>query len=199
MYSTNIYLRIIAGTHGGREIKAPPSNKSMTTRPTLDRVRESLFDILARRIDGMRILDLCAGTGALGLESLSRGAKMTTFVESDTRNIKLIRENVEKLAMGEKCWIVKGELPYALAKVKGPFEIVFFDPPYSSDLVTRVLPRLASKKYLVPNAIVVVERDRRSAPIKFSQFAIDRRHRIGDTELWFLRYLPPGSRLRGDE
>ncbi|HLG18275.1 MAG TPA: 16S rRNA (guanine(966)-N(2))-methyltransferase RsmD [Bdellovibrionota bacterium] len=187
-------LRIIAGEFRGREIEGPGR---LDLRPTADRVRESLFDILARHIQGMRILDLCAGTGAFGLESLSRGARAATFLDADPQVIKLIERNIESLGVGERSTVVRGELPYALGKLKGPFDLVFFDPPYKSDIVTKVLPRLASKTLLVPNALVIVERDRRSHPIKVSHYAIDRRHRIGDAELWFLRRLPPGMRTRG--
>jgi len=193
-----LLLRIVGGEFRGRELNSPPK-KSMATRPTLDRVKESLFDILARRLEGVNVLDLCAGTGSLGLEALSRGAKSATFLEKDLRNIKLIEENANKLGVNSKASVIKGELPFAIGKCKGPFEIVFFDPPYKSDLAERVLSRLATKTFLVPNAIVVVERDRRATPLKFFQYAIDRRHRIGDTELWFLRYLPPGARHRDED
>jgi len=189
-------LRIIAGEFKGRYIDGPGK---LDIRPTLDRVRESLFDILSRHIQGMRVLDLCAGTGALGLEALSRAARSATFVDSDPGCVKLIEKNIASLAVGDRATLIKGELPYSLGRAKGPFDLVFFDPPYGSDLVAKVLPRLSSKDFLVQNAMVVVERDRRASPIKTSSYAIDRRHRIGDSELWFLRRLAPGMRAKGGD
>ncbi len=192
-------LRIVAGTHRGRRICAP--GKQMKIRPTSDRVRESLFDILGRRLEGIRVLDLCAGTGALGLESLSRGARSAVFLDADSGAIKLISENIQILGVGDKAQVIRGELPFALSRVKGEFEVVFFDPPYRSALVEKVLQRLGKEKgFLAPNAMVIVERDRRSKPLNFSRFAIDRRHRIGDTELWFLRVMAKAAKgMGGDE
>jgi 16S rRNA (guanine966-N2)-methyltransferase len=198
MPTEKLFLRIIAGTFGGRRLDSPPA-KTMTTRPMLDRVKEALFDILARRVEGMRILDLCSGTGSLGLEALSRGARHVTFVEADPRNVRLIQDNIEKLGVAERSLLVKGELPGALRRLKGPFDLAFFDPPYQSSLAGTVLPRLGSKSFLVPNAIVLVHRDRRSAPLKFSKFAVDRRHRIGDCELWFLRFSASAGREKGED
>ncbi len=171
-----------------------PPPKAMNTRPMLDRVKEALFDILARRVEDLKILDLCSGTGSLGLEALSRGAKHVTFIEADARNLKLIQSNIAKLGCEAKTTVIRGELPAILRRARGPFGLVFFDPPYQSDLVDRVLPRMASKEFLLPNAIVVIHRDRRSAPLKSSKFTVDRRHRIGDAELWFLRFSKTPAR-----
>ncbi|MFH1262420.1 MAG: 16S rRNA (guanine(966)-N(2))-methyltransferase RsmD [Pseudomonadota bacterium] len=198
MPTEKLFLRIIAGAYGGRQLDTPPP-QSTTTRPMLDRVKEALFDILARRIDGIRILDLCSGTGSLGLEALSRGAKHVTFVEGDGRNVKLIQGNIAKLGVEAKTSVLKGELPSILNRIHGPFELVLFDPPYRSELVEHVMPRLATKNYLVANAIIMIHRDRRSPPLKLANYEIDRRHRVGDSELWFLRFGTPGSGGKGDE
>lgn len=185
-------LRIIAGEFRGRLISGP--GRGDKTRPTLERVRESLFDILAYRLKGVRVLDLCAGTGALGLEAISRGARTATFLEAESRNVAIIRENIASLNVGIKCSVVQAELPFAVGRLKGQFDMVFFDPPYDSPWVERVVKRLGEKSLLAPNAIVIVERDRRAGVLQVPTFAIDRRHRIGDAELWFLRQRPPGSK-----
>jgi 16S rRNA (guanine966-N2)-methyltransferase len=198
MPTEKLCLRIIAGAFGGRHLATPPP-QSTTTRPMLDRVKEALFDILARRVESSRILDLCSGTGSLGLEALSRGARHVTFVEGDPRNIKLIHENIAKLGVATKTTVLRGDLPASLSRVRGPFEMVLFDPPYRSDLVERVMPRLIGKSFLVPNAVVMVHRDRRSPPLKLAKYIIDRRHRIGDSELWFLRHAVGGASEEGEE
>lgn len=154
----------------------------------LDRVKEALFDILARRVQNTRVLDLCSGTGSLGLEALSRGATHSTFIEADPRNVRIIHGNIAKLGVEEKTLLIKGELPSVLRKLKGPFDLVFFDPPYKADLVDSVIPRLVENHLLAPNGILLVHRDRRSPALNFSKYTVDRRHRIGDCELWFLRW-----------
>ena len=180
---TNLYLRIIAGELGGRHIQSPGKGNSI--RPMLDRVKEGLFDILARRLPKARVLDLCAGTGSLGLEALSRGAESVLFVESQRANVKVIHENIAELNVGERSVVVAGELPYALGRVKGAFDIIFFDPPFKSDLIDKTLPRLVANGMLKKGGVLVIQRDRRSREIKAKGFVVHRRHRIGDSELWF--------------
>ncbi len=181
----DLHLRIVAGQFGGRTIDAPPRG-TKGTRPTLERVRESQFDIIARRLGKAKVLDLCAGTGAMGFEALSRGAAFVTFVESLRQNVQLIQHNAALLGVEDRVRIVAGELPYALGRVKGEFDLIFFDPPYNSDLVFRTLPRIFAKSLLASKGILMVERDRRSPEIQTREFQITRRHRIGDAELWFL-------------
>ncbi|MFH1017409.1 MAG: 16S rRNA (guanine(966)-N(2))-methyltransferase RsmD [Pseudomonadota bacterium] len=197
---TNLYLRIIAGQLGGRSIDAPPKGVK-GTRPTLERVRESVFDIIARKLPKARVLDLCAGTGSMGFEALSRGASSATFVESLRQNVQLIQHNAATLAVEDRMLLVAGELPYALGRVKGEFDIIFFDPPYSSDLVERTLPRIAAKGLLARTGVMIIERDRRSTEIQSRDFHVLRRHRIGDAELWFLERTavrPAKEEARGD-
>jgi 16S rRNA (guanine966-N2)-methyltransferase len=196
---THLHLRIIAGEYGGRNISAPPKGVK-GTRPTLERVRESIFDIVARRLPKARVMDLCAGTGAMGLEALSRGAASALFVESLRQNVDLITQNIATLGAGDRAKVVAGELPYALGRVKGEFDIIFFDPPYSSEILPRTFPRIAAKGLLAPQGLMIVERDRRSPEIKTKDFSIVRRHRIGDAELWFLtRNAPRKEKEKSDE
>src|ERR1041384_4684550 len=139
-------MRIIAGKYRGRRLKSPPS---LQTRPTSDRLRETLFNILAPRITGARVLDLCAGTGAVGIEALSRGAAHVTFVDQSRKMCALINANVASLAIDEnESEIVTAEaveflrrqgaqtkpsLTVGLLPRLQPFDIIFFDPPYAAD------------------------------------------------------------------
>src|SRR5215218_2257874 len=124
-------MRVIAGTYGGRRLQAPPGTD---TRPTADRVRESLFSILRERVHDARVLDLFAGSGALGIEALSRGAKEAVFVDSAHGAVAAIRENLEKL--GIEGLVHRRDALAWLAAAEGaqPFELVFADPPYDSAL-----------------------------------------------------------------
>jgi 16S rRNA (guanine(966)-N(2))-methyltransferase RsmD len=126
-------MRVISGLYGGRVIKSPPDNK---TRPTSDRLRETLFAVLAPRIDeDTRFLDLCAGTGAVGIEALSRGAAFVTFVDRSKRSCALIEENLDKLDIPEEQTEIVGHEAdnFAGREHKLGWDIAYFDPPYDSD------------------------------------------------------------------
>ena len=126
-------MRVIAGIYRGRVLKSPPDKR---TRPTSDRLRETLFNILAPRIgDDTRFLDLCAGTGAVGIEALSRGAAFVTFVDRSKRACALIEENLDKLAVPESATeVVNTDAENFTGRDhKQSYDIAFFDPPYESD------------------------------------------------------------------
>lgn len=125
-------MRIIAGDYGGRVIKSPPDSR---TRPTSDRLRETLFNVLAPRIGGARFLDLCAGTGAIGIEALSRGASHVTFVDRSRKACALIEENLDLLGVPEVNTevLALGAENFAGRKHEKGWDIVFFDPPYDTD------------------------------------------------------------------
>ncbi|MGA6168379.1 16S rRNA (guanine(966)-N(2))-methyltransferase RsmD [Amycolatopsis magusensis] len=149
--------RIVAGTAGGRKLKVPPKG----TRPTSERVREALFNALevAGELDGARVLDLYAGTGALGLEALSRGAREAVFVEADKRAADVLRGNVTTLALGGAVRHGKAETVLA-AGAEAPFDLVLADPPYdlgAAQLAT-VLSALVTGGWLADGGLVVVER-----------------------------------------
>jgi len=121
-------MRIISGEFGGRRLVAP---KGDIARPTQDRVREAWFSILGEAVDGARVLDLFAGSGALGLESLSRGAASATFVEKARRSLEALEENVTTLGVTEQVKVVKGDaMKFAEGIAPGEFDLVFADPPY---------------------------------------------------------------------
>ncbi len=128
-------MRIIAGKYRGRKLKSPPS---LETRPTSDRLRETLFNILAPRIKGARFLDLCAGSGAVGIEALSRGAAHATFVDLSRRMCELIEANLEPLELGDEELkvVIAGASEFLRRSLKTesqPFDIIFYDPPYEAD------------------------------------------------------------------
>jgi 16S rRNA (guanine966-N2)-methyltransferase len=174
-------VRVIAGRYGGRRLAAP---RGAATRPTSDRVREALFSILGARVEDARVLDLFAGSGALGLEALSRGARQATFVESAPAALAALRTNLE--ALGAEAEVVRADAVRWLRGASGgarQYDLVFLDPPYgrAADLgapLSDSLPAL-----LAPGALVVAESDRR-APLELTITATDER-RYGDTLIRF--------------
>lgn len=183
--------RIVAGTAGGRRLRVPPAG----TRPTSDRVREALFSVLHARMDfdGVRVLDLYAGSGALGLEALSRGASHALLVESDKKAAAIIRGNIGDLGLPG------AELrPGAVASVlAGPpperYDLVFSDPPYALDItdVLGDLRALVSGNWLHEGAIVVVERSFRSPELSWPpEFSALKSRTYGETRIDLAEYEP---------
>jgi len=172
-------LRIVGGEARGRTLRSVPGN---STRPTADRVRQSLFDLLGQRTDGLAVLDLYAGTGALALEALSRGAARAVLVENDARSCGVIYANLASLKYEAKARLVRGELPAALRQLKGDrFDLVFSDPPYALKAAQATLDALRSNDLLAPGARVVLEMDRRE-PAPQGLPVLDER-RYGDTRV----------------
>jgi 16S rRNA (guanine966-N2)-methyltransferase len=178
-------LRIVGGEARGRLLRAVPGRG---TRPTADRVRQSLFDTLGQRMDGLRVLDLYAGTGALALEALSRGAAHAVLVESDPRACAVISRNLADLGYGDRARLVRGELPGALRGLRGGrFDLVFSDPPYALRAAQATLDGLAENGLLETGARVVLEMDRREAdPVPPPPLAPEDERRYGDTRLVIL-------------
>jgi len=152
-------VRIVGGRLKGRALKAPSSR---AIRPTSDRLRESIFDILEHRfpghIEGARVVDLFAGSGALAIEALSRGARFALFVDSGAEARALIRANVEALALGGVTRIWRADATrLGLAPAGGPFALAFLDPPYEQGLAGPALASLIAGGWLEPDALIVVE------------------------------------------
>jgi 16S rRNA (guanine(966)-N(2))-methyltransferase RsmD len=170
-------VRVVAGRWGGRRLQAPAGE---ATRPTADRVREALFSILGQRVAGARVLDLFAGSGALGIEALSRGAAEATFVDSAAPAIRAIRANLE--ALGAAAEVRRADARRFLGAASGEarqYDLVFLDPPYrlAGRLGSELTAALAG--VLAPGATVVAESDRR-APLELELPILDER-RYGDT------------------
>lgn len=152
-------MRVIAGTCRGKKLAAPPG---VTTRPTSDRVKEALFSILASRIDfaDIRVLDICAGTGGLGIEALSRGAGSCCFIECNLSAKAMLVKNLQVTCCLNRSEIVTMDAVKALSVIAGRgqrFDLAFFDPPYDSQLYQRVLEALDSAALLTPGSIMVAE------------------------------------------
>jgi 16S rRNA (guanine966-N2)-methyltransferase len=146
-------LRIIGGTWRGRKLRFPAS---AAIRPTPDRVRETLFNWLAAATRGSRCLDLFAGSGALGLEALSRGAAHLTFVEHDQAAATELRARLAEWHAGD-ARVERVDALHYLAGTAQPFDIVFLDPPFTSDLLERAAAALAERRWLRPGALIYVE------------------------------------------
>lgn len=158
-------MRVIGGTYRGRVLRAP---SGPAIRPTSDRLRETLFNILGPRIEGSRFLDLCAGSGAVGIEAISRGAADAVFIELSRRACAAIEANLTQLGIRSEATIVNRGAIAALERLAGDsrlFDLVFFDPPYAAQVYDQVVDQLGSGELLSPGAIVVVEHRARN-PMK---------------------------------
>lgn len=182
-------MRIVGGKWRGRSLKGPATQD---IRPTSDRLRESLFNILlhgyGNPVANARVMDVFAGTGALALEALSRGARFALLVDDGAEARALIRENVEALGAGGQTRIFRRDArKLADAPTGEIFSLVFLDPPYGNGLAEPVLQVLGNGQWLAPGALLVVEE---AANVKLdipSGFELAERREVGETALWFLR------------
>ena len=185
-------MRVIAGVARGRPLRAP---KGRTARPTSDRVREALFSSLGDEVVDAVVLDLFAGTGALGIEALSRGAESAVFVERHAGVATVLGVNLDSTGVDDQARVVRAEAASFVARpTGGPFTMVFCDPPYDEPLagIVTLVETLADSGALAGGARVVVERDRRDPALHAdpmdlgSLLALDRQRSYGDTVLLFL-------------
>ena len=193
-------IRIIGGTARGRRLRTPPGD---ATRPTSDRVREALFSSLEAELGsltGLRVLDLYAGSGAIGLEAMSRGAGAVTSVESNRRTAKLVQDNAAVLGFG-KLEVLVQPVARALAHhPRAPYDVVYVDPPYSvdNDEVERAVALLVAHDWLAAGSVLVVERSARSGePTWPAGLARERERAYGETVLWYVR-ADPHTTSQGD-
>jgi 16S rRNA (guanine966-N2)-methyltransferase len=182
-------MRIVGGRFGGRTLAAP---RSQNVRPTSDRLREAIFNILAHRygdpVAGARVLDLFAGTGALGLEAMSRGAGFALFVDDGAEARALIRQNVEALGLGGATRIFRRDATrLGAAHPNQPFGLVFVDPPYRKGLAEASLASLRDGGWLAPRALVIVEEAVDAGFTAPRGYAEIERRRYDDTEFTLLR------------
>ncbi|MET7735593.1 16S rRNA (guanine(966)-N(2))-methyltransferase RsmD [Streptomyces sp. NPDC005402] len=184
--------RVIAGKAGGRRLAVPPGNG---TRPTSDRAREGLFStwqsLLGGPLAGERVLDLYAGSGAVGLEALSRGAAHTLLVEADARAARTIRENVKNIGLpGAEVRAGKAEQVIQQPAPAQPYDIVFLDPPYrvTDHDLREILLTLRAEHWLAPEALVTVERSTRGGEFKWPPgFDAVKARRYGEGTFWYGR------------
>jgi len=183
--------RVIAGEAGGRRLTVPGGRE---TRPTSDRAREGLFATIfsiVGSLAGARVLDLYAGSGAVGLEALSRGAAHVFLVESGTRAGRVIKANIAALGL-PGAEVIVDRVERVLARgpedTRGRYDIVFADPPYALDgeEVSAILSALADRAWLAPGALVIVERATRSGPVRWpAAYVQDRARRYGEATFWY--------------
>ncbi len=177
-------LRVIGGSLGGRTLKGPPRTG---VRPTADRVREALFEILtARDAPMLRVLDLYSGTGAIGIEALSRGAEYCDFVESDTKACDVIRDNLFRTGLLDctKLWPLS--VAKVLGRLQGPYDLVVADPPYEYDRAEAELAMLLEQGLLSESGTLVVEHSQRKAwPEELAKHHQLTSRRYGDTRITF--------------
>jgi 16S rRNA (guanine966-N2)-methyltransferase len=152
-------MRIISGRFKSRRLKGtPPSG----IRPTSDKLRETLFNIVGPRVEGATFLDGCAGVGAIGLEAISRGAEFVYFIDQSRKACQMIRENLKSLEVEEGFKVLEMDLVRALNTLDAPFDIAFVDPPYDrEDLYQTVLERFGSAAWLADGGVLVLEHSRR--------------------------------------
>jgi len=202
-------MRIIAGLRRGMKLE-PPRGKDVT-RPITDRVKENLFNILQTEVPGATVLDLFAGTGSLGLEALSRGARWATFVEQNAEAAALLRHNIEHVRFTESSRVIRGDALHlrpaivetAMRDPAGPlvFDLVFLDPPYrmmenetDRQRIGESLAQLASFGALAPEAVIVVRHESRtSVEYRWPGLRVTDSRRYGAMTLDFLRPVPPSD------
>jgi len=176
-------MRIISGTARGRNIEAP---EGRSTRPTLDRIKESLFGILQMDVPNARALDLFSGSGNLGLEALSRGAREVVFNDSQAECVRLIQKNAEKLGFLDRAVIMQRDYAACLAFLSGkpPFDLIFLDPPYHRNLAAPAAEQIFALGLLAKDGRLIIERDAKDDTVYPGKLLSVRKY--GDTELVFL-------------
>jgi 16S rRNA (guanine(966)-N(2))-methyltransferase RsmD len=155
-------MRIVAGRFRGRRLESPESRR---IRPTSDRVREALFSIIASRVVGASVLDLFAGTGALGLEALSRGAAQAVFVDQGADAVRIIRANIQRLGVEDQVTVFQGAVSRVIRRLadgRALFDLIFMDPPYGKGYIGTALPLLAG--LVQPEAMLIAEHSAKEVP-----------------------------------
>ena len=156
-------MRVISGTARGTKLN---SIDDLATRPTLDRVKEPLFSIIQMHIPDANVLDLFAGSGALGIEALSRGSKYCVFCDKSYKSINMLKQNIEKTKFQDKCLIVNEDYKKCIDNQKIKFDIIFIDPPYKYDIGVDSIERILKQNLLSKDGIIVLETDEEDRDIK---------------------------------
>ena len=186
-------MRIIAGKFRSRQLK---SLKGLSLRPTSDMLRETLFNILGPRVEGSRFLELFAGTGAIGIEALSRGAALVVFVENHSAAVRLIRENLSSLEITSEARVIPSKVSTAIAKLQNEpadtFDFIFFDPPYSNEAdYGATLDLLENSSFAGESTIVIAEHHKKfRMPKSLGRLQQFRTLVQGDAALTFYRKSP---------
>ncbi len=180
-------VRVIGGSARGRVLKSIPGKE---TRPITDRVKEALFNILAGEVEGARVLDLFGGTGAVGIEALSRGAAHATFVEISPRAYRVLRENVRMTGFEDRARTVRGDaFAFLRGRPDAPYDIVYIAPPQYRGMWRKALEMLDERPdWVADEGLVIVQIDpREQEPLSLRHFTLEQERRYGDTLLLFFR------------
>jgi 16S rRNA (guanine966-N2)-methyltransferase len=183
-------MQIIAGKHKGRKLATLPGNDM---RPTSGKVREAIFGILSGLVDDAVVLDLFAGTGAFGLEAISRGAAKAVFVESDRRSIEIIRKNIAACGEDDRATVIRADIQSNLNLLPASgvsFDIVFMDPPYNRDAIRPAIENLVKTRTLAKGATLIIEHDKKEEiPADIAGMEIRDRRKYGKTIVTFMEWM----------
>jgi 16S rRNA (guanine966-N2)-methyltransferase len=191
-------MRIVAGTLRSRQLK---SLKGLSLRPTSDRLRETLFNILGARVEGSRFLDLFAGSGAIGIEAISRGAVSAVFVENHSAAVRLIRANLASLRIESGARVIAAEVAAAIRTLEKlpdtAFDFIFLDPPYAEEKQYEGTLRALEKSLLAGESTIVIAEHRKTVELPASLGVLERARILhqGDAALSFYRKRPPKNNL----
>lgn len=184
-------MRITGGTGRGRRLQVPAGSR---VRPTSDKVKQALFNILGERVVDAAFLDLFAGAGGIGVEALSRGAKSVVFVDASRESLDIIKRNIEQAGFGDRAQVVPAKAGTFLKKPSGPYDIVFLDPPYAEELQP-LLDQIAVAGLLNAGSIVIAEHFKKQpSPERAGALRLSREARYGDTVLAFYTHQESGDR-----
>lgn len=181
-------LRIISGELRGRRFNVPDTDK---VRPTTDRVRETVFNILNNKIDfeGISVLDLFSGSGAIGFESISRGASFVNFVENNSLIIKNLEKNIEELGVSENCFISKFDaLSFSKKMTEKPFDLIYADPPYFAFDIYKIIINLKENNFISEETIFFIERSKETQKKDEENFKVKPLKIIGSTCIYEIPY-----------
>lgn len=176
-------MRVISGSAKGHRLKCI---QGLNTRPTGDRVKESVFNIIKNYIPDAKVLDLFSGTGNLSIESLSRGAKSAVMVDNNPQCIKIINENLEHTRLNDKSKVLKQDVISAIKNINDKFDIIFMDPPYNKGHLIPVLNQICNSDILNDDGLIVIERDKKDL-LEDIAFDIVREEQYGETVVSFLK------------
>ena len=181
-------MRVITGTARGVPLKAP---KGMDTRPTMDQVKEGIFSAIQFEVEGRRVLDLFAGSGQMGIEALSRGAKSAVFVDMREDACKVVRENLAKTRLEQNARVVRADYLSYLASARETFDLIFLDPPYAEVFLENSLKRISEIDILSDSGIIITERPfGKELPVQVPGLVRCRDYRYGKAAVTIYRRQP---------
>lgn len=173
-------MRVISGSARGKKLIAPEGEN---TRPTTDRVKESIFNIIQRYIPCRAVLDAFAGSGALGIEALSRGTETCTFIETSPEALSILRKNVDGARVSDKCEIIRKDIFDFLNSTNKKFDIIFLDPPYNKGFLSPVFKIIKEKNLLTENGIILTETEVGGEETEFIGFECIKKAKYGRTQV----------------